>query len=71
MPVAVVVEGAGLLEDAGEFDASRHHEVDISLGGRMAVVEGPLLLGLAPEDIVVAVGVERRVDVHQVDTGVQ
>ena len=32
----------------------------------MAVFEGALLLGLAPEDFVVAVRVERRVDVDQI-----
>ncbi len=32
----------------------------------MAVLEGALLLGLAPKDFVVAVGVERRVNVDEV-----
>ena len=36
----------------------------------MAVLEGALLLRLAPEDLVVAVGVEGRVDVDQVHAGV-
>ena len=36
----------------------------------MAILEGSLLLGLAPEDFVVAIRVERRVDVDQIDAGV-
>ena len=36
----------------------------------MAILKGPLLLGLAPEDLVVAVGVEWRVDVDEVYAGV-
>jgi hypothetical protein len=36
----------------------------------VAVVEGALLLGLSPEDFVVAIGVERRVDVDEVYAGV-
>ena len=71
MPVAVVVEAAGLLEDAGQFDAARAHELDVGLGGLVAILEGALLLRLAPEDFVVAVRVERRVDVDQVDAGVR
>jgi hypothetical protein len=70
VPVAVVIEGSGLLEDAGEFDAARAHVVDVGLRGLVAVLEGALLLRLAPEDLVVAVRVERRVEVDQVDAGV-
>lgn len=33
----------------------------------MAVRERPLLFGLAPEDLVIAVRVERRVNVNQID----
>ena len=36
----------------------------------MAVLEGALFLRLAPEDFVVAVGVERRVNVDEVHAGV-
>ena len=72
-PVAVVVEGAGLLEDAVEFGAAGAHEVDVGGRGGVAVFEGALFLfflRFAPEDLVVAVGVERRVDVDEVDAGV-
>src|SRR5215210_3487592 len=69
-PRPVTAEAAGGLEDAGEFDAAGPHVVDVGLGAGVAVLEGPLLLGLAPEDLVVAVGVERRVDVDQVDAAV-
>src|ERR1017187_4031980 len=70
VPVAVVVEAAGLLEDTGHFDAARAHELNVSLGAAVAVLEGALLLGLAPEDFVVAVGVEGRVNVDEVHAGV-
>ena len=66
VPVAVVVEGAGGFEDAVEFDAAGSHEFDIGLGGGVAVFEGAFFFGFAPEDLVVAVGVEGRVDVDEV-----
>ena len=37
----------------------------------MAVVEGALFLGFAPEHLVVAVRVERRVDVDEIHAGVR
>ena len=63
VPVAVVVEAAGFLEDAGELHAAGRHIIDVCLGAGVAVFEGSLFLGLAPEDLVIAVGVERRIDV--------
>ena len=69
VPVAVVVEAAGLLEHAGQFDAPRAHVVDVSLGALVPVLEGALFLGLASEDFVVAVRVEGWVDVDEIDAG--
>jgi hypothetical protein len=66
----VVVEAAGLFEDAGQFHAARAHEVNAGLRAGVAVLEGALLLGLAPKDFVVAVGVEGRVNVAEVHAGV-
>jgi len=60
MPVAVVVGAAGLFEDARRFHTARAHEVNVGLRAGVAVLEGPLLLGLAPGGFAVAVGVERR-----------
>lgn len=37
----------------------------------MPVLESPLLLGLAPEHLVVPVAVERRVDVDQIDAAIR
>jgi len=71
MPVAVVVEAAGLLEHARKLDAARPHVLDVRLRGGVAILERPLLLRLAPEDLVVAVAVERRVDVDQVHAAVR
>ncbi len=70
VPVAVVIKTAGLFEDTGELDAARAHVVNVSLGGFVAVFKGALLLGLAPKDFVVAIGVEGRVNVNEVNAGV-
>ena len=67
VPVAVVVEGAGLFEHAGELDTARAHVVDVDAGAFVPVLKGALLLCLAPEDFVVAVGVEGRVDVDEIE----
>ena len=67
VPVAVIVKAARLFQNAGEFHAARAHELDVCLGGFVAIIEGAFLLGLAPEDFIVAIGVEGRVDVDQVD----
>jgi hypothetical protein len=70
VPVAVVVEAPALLEHARKLDAARAHVVDVRLRGGVAVLEGPLLFRLAPEDLVVAIAVERRVGVDQVHAAV-
>ena len=67
VPVAVVVEAAGLFEHAGQFHAARAHVVDIGAGAVVAVLKCALLLGLASEDFVVAVRVKGRVDVDEID----
>ena len=36
----------------------------------MAVFKRSLFLGFAPEDFVVAIGVERRIDVDQINAGI-
>ena len=68
--IPVVIKAAGLFEDAGELHAARAQVVNVSLGVLVAVFKGALLLGLAPEDLVVAVGVEGRVYVNQIHAGV-
>ena len=70
VPVAVAIKAAGLFEDASELHAARAHVVDVGAGGFVAVFKRALLLGLAPEDLVVAVGVEGRVNVNEVHAGV-
>jgi len=70
VPVAMVIEAAGFLEHTGQFDTARAHVLDVRLRGCVSILEGPLFLGLAPEDLVVAVAVERRVDVDQVHAAV-
>ncbi len=70
VPVAVVIKAAGFFEDAGELHATRAHIVNVSLGVLVAVFKGALLLGLAPEHFVVAVGIEGRVNVDQIHAGI-
>ena len=71
VPVAVIVEAAGFLEHPCEFDAARPHEVDVCLGRFMTVLKRAFLFGLAPEHFVVSIGVERRIDIDQIDTAVR
>src|SRR5262249_30015843 len=66
-PVTVAVETARRCEDARQWTAAREHRVDVGARRSVAVVEGPLLLRLAPERLIDAVRVERRVDVDQID----
>ena len=70
VPVAVVIKAAGLFEDARQLHAARPHVVNVGLGVLVPVFKGALLLGLAPKDFVVAVGIERRVYVNEVNAGV-
>src|SRR4051812_40333906 len=67
VPVAVIVETAGLLQDAMEFHATRNHEVDVGSRRFVPILEGPLLLRRPPEDLVIAIRVEWRIDVDEVD----
>jgi len=67
VPVAVIIKTGGLFQHAGQFQAPGPHEVDVCLRAGVAVRKRPLLLGLAPEDFIVAVAVERRVDVDEVN----
>jgi len=67
----VVIEAAGILEDAGQLYAARTHVVDVRLHAGVAAFKCPLFLGFAPEYFVVAVGVERRIDVDQIDARVR
>jgi len=46
------------------------HVFDVGLRAGVAVFEGAFFFRFAPEDFVVAVGIERRIDVDQVDAGV-
>ena len=41
--------------------------IDVDLRGSVPIFEAALLLGLAPKNFVVAIRVERRVDVNQID----
>jgi len=67
----VAVETPGFLEHAMQFDAARAHVLDVCLGRFVAIFEAAFLLRLAPEDFVVAVRIEWRVDVDQIDARVR
>ena len=70
-PITMKVETARRLENAVQFDAAWAHEVDVGAGRGVAIGKGPLLLGFPPKHLVVAVGVEGRVEVGQVNAGVR
>jgi hypothetical protein len=70
VPIAVVIEAAGLPEDSGQFNTAGSHEVNVGLCAGMAVLETALLLGLAPEHLVIAVAIKRGVYV-QVNAGIR
>ncbi len=67
VPVAMIIKTAGLFQDARQFHATRAHVVNVGFGGFVAVIKGALLFCFAPENFVVAVGVERRVDVNEIN----
>ncbi len=67
----VAVETPGFLEHAMQFDAARAHVIDVSLGRFVPVFEAALLFRLAPKNFVVAIRVERRVDVDEIDAAVR
>ena len=50
-----------------QFDAAWPHEVDVGLGGGVAVFEGAFFFCFGPEYLIVTVGIEGRVDVNEVD----
>jgi hypothetical protein len=50
-----------------QLHAAWAHVLDVSFGRFVPIFEAPLFLGLAPEDFVVTVRVEWRVDVDQID----
>ena len=56
-----------MFEDAVKLDAAGAHKVDIGLGGGVAVFEGAFFLSFAPEDLVIAIGIKRRVDINEVN----
>jgi len=66
VPIAVIVEGAGGFENTVQLHTTRAHEIDIGAGAGVTVLEGPLFLGLAPEDLIGSVGVEGWINIDQI-----
>jgi hypothetical protein len=71
VPVTVVVEAPRLLEDTCQFYATGPHEVDVGFCGFMAILEGALFFCLAPENLIIPVGIERWIDVAQINASVR
>jgi|SRR3990172_8664940 len=67
VPVAMVKEVARLLQHTVQFPDARTHVGDIRQRVAVAVVKSAFLGGIAPKHLVVAVRVEWRVDINQVD----
>lgn len=67
VPVTVIIEAAGLLENAVQFDTTRPHVVDVGLGRFVSIFEAAFLFRLAPENFVIPVRVERRIYVNEID----
>ena len=63
----MIVEAASFLEDACELHAAGTHVFDVGLRAGVSVLEGSLFFAFAPEDFIIAVAVERRIDVDQIN----
>src|SRR3989338_543158 len=66
MPVAVVVEAAGFSEHTVHLNHARAHIGNVRISIAEAIIEGSFLTRITPEDLVVAITVERRVNVYEV-----
>ena len=55
VPVAMIVERAGVLQDAVQLNATRPHKLDVGLCRGVPVLEGTFFFRLTPEDLIVAV----------------
>lgn len=71
VPIAVIVERPCWLQHTGELLTTRAHELDISLRGCVPVIKRPHLSLLVPEDFVIAIRVERWVNINQIDAGIR
>src|SRR5271167_2999936 len=67
VPVAVIVKRSRLLQDSRYLDTPRPHKFDVRLSRFVTILKGTLLLRLAPKNFVVAIGVERRIDVAKIN----
>ena len=63
----MVVERTGFLEYTRQFDTARSHVINVSLSAGVTIRKRTLLFCLAPEHFVVAIRVERRIDVNKVN----
>ena len=63
----MIIKAPGLFQHAGQFQAPRPHVLNVSAGGFVPVLKGSFFLGLTPKHLVIAIRVERRVNVNQVN----
>src|SRR3989338_3285588 len=66
MPVAVVGEATGFFEHTVHLNHARAHVRNVRIRVAEAIIEGSLLTRITPEDLVIAITVERRVNVYEV-----
>lgn len=71
VPIAVIVEGACILENAVQFYATGPHEIDIGLRRCVPVLERASFFGLTPENFIISVGVKWRININQVNAFVR
>ena len=67
VPIAVVIKRPCILQNAGYFHTTRPHDVDVGSRRFVPIFKGALLFRLTPKHLVISVGIERRVDVDQID----
>ena len=70
VPIAMTIKAAGLFEHPRQLEAAWTHKLDVGPRRFMSILEGPLLLRLAPEDLIRPVGVERRININEINRGI-
>ena len=68
VPIAVVVKAPGRFQNSRQLHTARAHKINVSGGRGVAIFKRPFLFRLSPEDFIVAVGIEWRVNVDQINT---
>ena len=67
VPVAVKIKASGVFQNPRQLHTARTHEVDVSLCRSVAVLKRAPFSCLAPKDLVIPVGIERRINIDEVN----